>query len=279
MSIESRVSSKEQGDAALRQAFIRRLEQLAPINTLDETACSSIPIWKEFYRRGAYLHQPSMETLTCRILLSGFAAHYHVAPSGMSHIASIAIPGSLLNFDAALQKGVRNVAVQALSDVEAIEIPSYAVAELIADRPNVARCILADMTADLAILRQNSLLAARGDATSRVAHLLCEIEARLRSIGLCDGPEFPLPLTQIQISDAVGLTPVHVNRTLRSLDKQGLIAREDRRMRFLDREALYALSAFDPAYLSPVDMTMATEQPKHSFHLQLGTNEPWAGVT
>jgi len=197
----------QQSEAALRETFIRRLEQLAPVNTLDVVACSSIPMWKEFYRQGAYFHTPSMDTPTCRLVLSGFAAHSRVAPGGASHIVSIAMPGPLLNFDAALQEGARNVAVQAVSEVEVVAMPTPAVAALIADRPNIARCLLADMTAELSILRQNSLLATRGDSGSRVAHLLCELEARLRSANLCDGVSFELPLTQAQISDAVGLTP------------------------------------------------------------------------
>ena len=89
----------------------------------------------------------------------------------------------------------------------------------------------------------------RRAAIERMAHLLCELHARLRMVGLADEKSFPLPLTQADLGEALGLSSVHVNRTLQELRGAGLIALRDRRLTILDDRGLRAVALFDPTYL------------------------------
>jgi CRP-like cAMP-binding protein len=82
-----------------------------------------------------------------------------------------------------------------------------------------------------------------------MAHLFCELLIRLEIVGLTNGNSYDFPLTQIELSESLGLTSVHVNRTLQELRRMGLIEAENRRVTILDLEALKGVAEFDPSYL------------------------------
>jgi DNA-binding Lrp family transcriptional regulator len=82
-----------------------------------------------------------------------------------------------------------------------------------------------------------------------MAHLLCELAIRLEAMGLTDEYGYELPMTQEQLADALGLTPVHVNRTLKALDAEGLITRTRRSISFPDWEKMRRVGDFNARYL------------------------------
>ena len=79
--------------------------------------------------------------------------------------------------------------------------------------------------------------------------MLCELALRLERIGAGDSGSFDFPLTQEQLADATGLTPVHTNRTLQSLRKDGLIQLSSRSLKVLDWQGLREAGDFDELYL------------------------------
>ena len=89
----------------------------------------------------------------------------------------------------------------------------------------------------------------RRDARERIAHILCEFAVRLESRGLASGDGFELPMTQEQLADATGLTPVHVNRVLKAIEAEGLITRKRRNIHFNDWRALQEVGDFSRRYL------------------------------
>lgn len=89
------------------------------------------------------------------------------------------------------------------------------------------------------------------DARARIAHFLCEFAVRYRLMDQSDGRSYDLPMTQEQIADALGLTPVHTNRMLQGLGGEGLVSFVRGKVTILDEEALASAAEFDPAYLQP----------------------------
>jgi CRP-like cAMP-binding protein len=82
-----------------------------------------------------------------------------------------------------------------------------------------------------------------------MAHLFCELLVRLDIVGLAEDNSFEFPLTQLELSECLGLTAVHTNRTLKELRKRELMALEGRRASILDLATLQCVAEFDPAYL------------------------------
>jgi CRP-like cAMP-binding protein len=89
----------------------------------------------------------------------------------------------------------------------------------------------------------------RRDAKSRIAHMLCEFVVRCEASGLFRGRAFELPMTQEQIADATGLTPVHVNRMLKALTDDGVLEGGNRSYRVANWQRLLEVADFDAAYL------------------------------
>ena len=89
----------------------------------------------------------------------------------------------------------------------------------------------------------------RRSALSKVAHLFCELHVRLGLVGLSDDTGYDLALTQIDLAECVGMTPVHVNRLLRDLREQGAVEFGRGRVTIGDLDLLRRIAEFDPAYL------------------------------
>jgi len=106
-----------------------------------------------------------------------------------------------------------------------------------------------DTLIDAAVFRQWVVNVGRRQSPARMAHVLCELLVRLRAVELVDDHAFDLPVTQGDLADALGITPVHVNRVLKDLRKQSLIALQGKFLKVLDWEGLQAAGEFDPTYL------------------------------
>jgi CRP-like cAMP-binding protein len=106
-----------------------------------------------------------------------------------------------------------------------------------------------DSLIDSSIFREWVVNVGRRDARSRVAHLLCEIARRLEVAGLAEAGGYELPMTQEQLADATGLTPIHINRVLRAMDHEGLIRRDKRFIAIPDSERMRSVAGFSELYL------------------------------
>jgi CRP-like cAMP-binding protein len=113
----------------------------------------------------------------------------------------------------------------------------------------VGHAILVKILVEASIFREWVLNVGRRDSMTRVAHLLCELGVRLDAEGLAENYGYDLPMTQEQLADAVGLTPVHINRTLKALEAEGLIVRSKRSVSFPDWKRLRLVGDFNQRYL------------------------------
>jgi CRP-like cAMP-binding protein len=102
---------------------------------------------------------------------------------------------------------------------------------------------------EAAILQQHLISIGRRSAIARVAHLLLELGARLKLVGLADDDGYRCPLSQELLGDALGLTKIHVNRMLRELRELGCLTFRNGRVTFGDMAKLVDLAEYDPAYL------------------------------
>jgi CRP-like cAMP-binding protein len=102
---------------------------------------------------------------------------------------------------------------------------------------------------DAAVHRQWAVSLGRRNAIARMAHLFCELLLRLEVVGKTDGSSYDFPLTQDQLASCLGLTSVHVNRTLQALRRQGIIELQNKRLTVFDLPALKKIAEFDPSYL------------------------------
>jgi CRP-like cAMP-binding protein len=121
--------------------------------------------------------------------------------------------------------------------------------KLIAHFPGVGSLFWRETLIDAAVFREWMVGLGRRNAHQRVAHLICEMLLRAKAVGLARDHEYPFPLTQTELADAIGLTVVHVNRVLRSLREDQLLKIDRNGVSILDWPGLKELAEFDPLYL------------------------------
>ena len=139
--------------------------------------------------------------------------------------------------------------VQTITQATVAWITKRDLQQLIEDHPPIRKAVWRNALIEASIFREWVLNVGRREAVARVAHMLCEFAARREAAGLGSPDRFDLPMTQEEIGDATGLTPVHVNRMLQTLGARGVITRDKRDVRIVDWEGMRRLADFDPAYL------------------------------
>ncbi len=182
------------------------------------------------------------------LLRSGFMCRYKIVADGSRQIVSVHMAGDMVNMQNSLL-GSADHNVQALTECEIALIPGREIVKLAATRPAVALAMWLDTLIDGAIFREWITNLGRRDARARTAHILCEFALRQERVGLGTRSRYDMPLTQEQLGDALGLTAVHVNRTLKALESGGLISRNRRSVTISDWNALRKAADFDPRYL------------------------------
>ena len=184
------------------------------------------------------------------VLLDGWACRYKVLPDGRRQIVGLLIPGDMCDAHALLLPTMAH-SLGTITAATLARVPGPAVGAMVARSAALAEALNWEALVGAEIQREWMVSLGRRTAVERLAHLFAEPPARLRAGGRAqaDGAEFEFPLTQTDLADALGLSTVHVNRTLQELKARRIIELRNKRLVIQDRAALEALAMFDPAYL------------------------------
>jgi CRP-like cAMP-binding protein len=182
------------------------------------------------------------------LLLDGWMGRAKDLPSGQRQIAELHVAGDFVDLHGFTLKRLDHDVIT-LSDCTVAVVPHERLKAMTEEFPHLTRLYWFMTNLDAAIHREWTLSLGRRTAISRMAHLFCEMLVKLEIVGLAAGNSYAFPMTQIELSEALGLTPVHVNRTLQELRRMGLLETENRRLNILDLEGLKGVAEFDPAYL------------------------------
>jgi CRP-like cAMP-binding protein len=231
----------------LRQ-IVRKFETRVLISDADETALLGLPFQTRTVEQGRYLVREGERPTSATLILSGLAYRHKVTPEGSRQIVSVHIPGDFVDLEGTLLT-IADDNVQALTRCDVAAVPREAIINLIDTHPRLARAMWIDTLIDASIFREWIVNVGRRNARAGMCHLLCEFARRLEAAGLASSAGYELPMTQDQLADALGLTSVHVNRVLRELDREGLIARDSRTIRIPNWESLRKVAGFNDLYL------------------------------
>lgn len=182
-----------------------------------------------------------------RLLLSGWACRYRTLEDGRRQILGILLPGDLCDLDNDVLTELDH-SIGALTPVQYAEVQYDALAQAMADQPRLARAFRWHMLTTLSLQREWTLNLSRS-ALERLGNLFCELFYRLRAIGMTQHNRYDLPVTQMEVAEATGLTPVHVNRTLQEMRSEGMIILKERVLEIPDIAALQRHVLFSPTYL------------------------------
>lgn len=228
--------------------LVRKLESRAVLDEEDRAAILALPYRLQVTEREAYLVREGEQPERACLLLSGFAFRQKITSQGMRQIISLHIPGDFVDLQGVLLN-LSDHNVQALTRCEFAVVARADIRALARVRPTVGLAMWTDTLIDASIFREWVVNVGRRDAMTRIAHLLCEVARRMEAAGLADRLRYEMPMSQEQLADATGLTPVHVNRMLRDLDRSELIVRNHRTIVIKDWKGLSELADFNENYL------------------------------
>jgi CRP-like cAMP-binding protein len=234
--------------SSLLTRMLAKLRLRAPLDEQDCNALLSLPYQLKTVEAGKYLVREGSRAQHSSLIVSGFAIRQKLTIDGGRQIVSVHVPGDFVDLDGALLT-IADHNVQVLTLCELALVPVQAIRDLIHNHPMVAHALWIDTLVDGAIFREWITNVGRRDARARIAHLLCEFARRLELTGLGNSAGYELPMTQEQLADATGLTAVHVNRTLKGLEAEGLVVRNKRYVHIPDWDRLRNVAGFSETYL------------------------------
>lgn len=224
------------------------LELRSPLSPSDREAILALPYTLKSLAPGSYLVREGEPPTACGVLISGFAYRQKLTGDGGRQILSIHIPGEALDFQNVFLNSADH-SVQMLTRGQVALVLRADILKLARASPAIGHAILVSVLVEASIFREWILNVGRRDAKSRLAHVLCELAVRLDAHGLADEMGYHLPMTQAELADALGLTPVHLNRVIRALELDGLLVRTKRDLSFPDWERMRDLADFNDRYL------------------------------
>jgi CRP-like cAMP-binding protein len=184
----------------------------------------------------------------CNLLVEGMVCRYKDLTDGQRQILELHVPGDFIDLHSFVLKRLEHN-IGSLTPIRVAPIPHEAMKRVTESHPHLGRMLWFSTLLDASIHREWILSMGRRTALSRVAHILCELFVRMDIVGLAGDRRYPLPLTQTDIADATGLTPVHVNRMLKKLRDDNLLTFRNGEVTIHDWDGLQRTAEFNLGYL------------------------------
>jgi CRP-like cAMP-binding protein len=229
--------------------LLQKLAYRADFDEAEKKAILDLPFAIKRLERAQFLVREREAAKHSCVMLSGYSIRSKLVGSGNRQIVSIHMKGEVVDLQNSMLQTADH-SVQMLTESLVAMIPRQAVIDLTLKHPRIGHAMWIDTLVDGSIFREWITNIGRRQARERMAHLFCEFSLRLRVAGLGADNEYELPMTQEQLADATGMTPVHVNRTIKTLEQEGLIERSNpRAIRIGDWRKLADAGDFDSNYL------------------------------
>jgi CRP-like cAMP-binding protein len=228
--------------------LIRKLEQFGDLSNSERQILENLPIDIHRVDADQDLGRHGLRSLHCLLLLNGMVCRYRVMQDGQRQIMSFHFPGDILDLSGLLL-GKLDHRIGTLTPVEVAPIAHTTLRGWIEHHPGLGRRLWQDTLVDAAVFRECVVNVSRRPAYARIAHLICEMVARMRAVGLGQDQSPSLPITAAELADATGLSVVHVNRVLQEPRTKTLVESRGKILTVLDWGGLKHAAGFDPDYL------------------------------
>lgn len=226
-----------------------KLEQFTEFDKAERGRLDELLTWPtRSYARGETIIEEGEKVGHIYLVVTGLAARSKTLRNGDRQIMALLIPGDLCDAEVfVLDKMDHDI--WALTSTTCTLIPADVMEGLLTESSKLTRAIWWSTMTDSAVLREWIVDHGSRNAREHIAHLICEMLIRHRIIGEATENAIPFPLTQDELSEATGLTSVHVNRTIQQLRSEGLIEWRKQVLVVLDPEQLLEIAQYESNYL------------------------------
>lgn len=230
------------------EKFIQTIRKRFEFSLQEERELVSRMGGEATYRKGQSLVDQGDRIEYSSLLFEGFACREKIGVDGSRQIAELQVPGDFIDLHSYPLERLDH-AITALTDCRIVKLYHHEIDDLIAGHPRFARLLWFSTIVDASIHREWILNLGSRKGSERMGHLFCEMYCRMEVVGLVTDGSFELPLTQRELGEALGFTPIHVNRTLKELRDRNLADFRSQKVTISDFEKLAQHSGFNPDYL------------------------------
>ena len=228
--------------------FVRKLRHGANLDPEDERLLISLAQSVRSIGAREDILTDGAQVRSLPLIVEGWACRYKLLTNGKRQITALLVPGDLCEPFGVMRRCV-TYSIGALTPIVLAPVSLDAIRGVARDNPRIEAALWWDMLTGSAIEREHVVSLGRRSASERTGHLFCELHLRLAMVGLADDAGYTLPVTQADLGDLLGLSAVHVNRSLQELRRTGLISLRERRLTIRNLAELREFSLFDTAYL------------------------------
>jgi CRP-like cAMP-binding protein len=235
-----------QGDAL--QLFVKRLSSRSSLSGDEQSAVLSLQGQiRQIRARKDFVNLGELVDHSC-LLMEGFVGRFGQNGEGERQLSCLHIAGDMADL-ASVVSPKAGWGLTALTDVTILRVSHKDLTRIAAEHPAIAAAFWRDTVADGSIFSEWVVNVGRRDAIARLSHLFCEMAIRCERAGIGSRLSFSLPLTQADLGDAIGMTSIHVNRTLRELRGQSIMTMYAGVVSIQDWDALARVGDFTDAYM------------------------------
>jgi len=227
---------------------LRKLRVRDTIDAEEEAALRGTLIDTVTYPAGRTVIRAGEELNYSTLLLDGLLGRYKDLKNGQRQITHVHVAGDFADLHGFTLKRLDH-SLLALTPCTVARAAHTRLRDITERMPHLTRVMWFSTNVDAAIHREWEVSLGRRSAIQRAAHLFCELHVRLGVVGLAEENGYRLAISQAELAECLGLTPVHVNRVLRDLRERGLVEFRGGRVSFQDLPSLKRLAEFDPGYL------------------------------
>lgn len=246
-----------EGDDMSGTALETRLDALDFLRQEDYQILGRLLERRESARAGELVVLENQKLGRTRVIIDGWAYRYRSLPDGSRQILNFLIPGDIFGFFA-IMLARSDCGVEALTPIEFAYFPAADLIETLGASPKLILALSWIAGQSERVLDEQIARLGRRNSKERMAHMLVELNTRLRRSGFDNAAARKLPVTQAVLADALGMSVVHANRSFRAIVMDGLVAREDDNIKLVDIKGLAELGGFDRAYLDQSSVPKAT---------------------
>lgn len=234
---------------SLTAPLIRKLESLGRLSEDERESIETLPLVGKQLAPGEGIAWEGDEPANCCLVVDGFLRRYSTLSNGVGQTLSLHIGGDIPDLQG-LHLKTMDHSLASIGTSKVALITHRDMLEVLRKAPRLGALFWRESLVDAAIARTWVKVIGGHDAFGKFAHLMCELYARMDAVGLTDGNSCPLPLSQVQLGEALGTSAVHINRTMKRLRADGLMEHKKGRLHILDWDRLSEAADFDPAYLN-----------------------------
>lgn len=230
------------------QLLTHKLETIFALTDEERQGLQGLPIQTEKLKTNQAIVKEGDSPCQCCMVLEGAVCTYKITIEGKRQILSLHVPGDMPDLQS-LHLKVLDLSIASISTCKVGFIQHTDLLSLCERYPRLTAAFWRETLVHASIYREWLLNNGQRSSYTRIAHLICELAVRLNAVGLVQDSSFYMPVTQAELADATGMTPVHMNRVLQELRADGLIFSEHTRITIPDWEKLKEAGEFDPLYL------------------------------